>query len=414
MSILRAREAGVVAVLTSLMGAGPLLVYAYSVTGPLLIKDLGLSAVEFGLLTTTCYLGAGCGSAVMGHVSDSVATRIQLVIVFGGSAVAFALSVIPLFSMLLVASVISGIAQSMSNPATNRIVADLAPLGRAGVWIGIKQSGVQIGQLTAGVAFPFLATHLGWNAVAGASTILLLILLVLSLRNRTLRSGNFEHHTPDAQRGRRTVDVASRTPLMAEDKLPAVVWICAFFAFFSGLGLAGTNAYLPLFATRDMHFTMVVAGYTAIIAGAVGVLARIFWSSRMTRGGSPAGILLTLAIGALSGAVALAMAARLTSPALLWAGTVIHGATALGVSVVTMGVVLSHVARIKVGRASGLVAVGMYFGFAAGPTVMGIFVEGAPNFEAAWVAMMAAYLVCALLAGLFALLQRRTTDGHSF
>lgn len=405
-AILRAREAGVVAVLTSLMGAGPLLVYAYSVTGPLLIKELGLSAVEFGLLTTTCYLGAGFGSMVMGHISDSIATRIQLVIIFGGSATAFALSAIPLFVMLLVASVISGIAQSMSNPATNRIVVDLAPRGRTGVWIGMKQSGVQISQLTAGVVFPLLAVRAGWNAVAATSVFLLLGLMALSLRNTALRSGNLECHAPDANRIKLALAAANYTPTVSEDRLPFVVWICALFAFFSGMGLAGTNAYLPLFATRDMHFTVVGAGYTAIIAGGVGVLARIFWSSRMARGGSPTGILMTLAIGALSGAAALGLAARIASPALLWAGTVIHGATALGVSVVTMGVVVRYVARAKVGRASGIVAVGMYFGFAAGPTIMGIFVDGAPNFEHAWIAMMVAYLLCALLVGLFAL-QRR-------
>ncbi|XQN48032.1 MFS transporter, partial [Glutamicibacter creatinolyticus] len=46
------------------------------------------------------------------------------------------------------------------------------------------------------------------------------------------------------------------------------------FGFINGMGVQATNVYLPLFAVRELDFSLVLGGLTAAAAGAIGVTAR--------------------------------------------------------------------------------------------------------------------------------------------
>ncbi|GAP55227.1 major facilitator protein, partial [Arthrobacter sp. Hiyo6] len=183
-------------------------------------------------------------------------------------------------------------------------------------------------------------------------------------------------------------------------RLPGAVWVYAAYALLSGFGIQATNVYLPLFAQREVGFSLVLGGLTAAVAGVVGVASRIVWGQRIVGKGNAFTLLLTLGLGAAAGAALLLAAGLTQSGVLLWCGVFLHGAMGLAINVVVMARMMRDVPPGKVGAASGRVAVGLYLGFAAGPLAMGGLLTAFNGFMAGWCVVMGVYLACALLAAL--------------
>ena len=371
---------GLLFVLVCAMGAGPMMNYGISATSTLIMADLGISEAQFGLLAATCFAGAALSSMSLGRLSDRISARTQLLIIFGGTALALGLMAVSgNYLWLLAAVLFSGPAQAISNPTTNRIIShDVEPGKRPG-WMGIKQSGVQASQLFSSLFFPAAALIAGWRGAAVGAALVLGLLLA------------YAWHRLPAEPWRRTTTAAAPT----DRRFPAPVWLLAAFALFSGAGMQATNVYLPLFAQREIGFTLLMGGATAAAAGVVGVASRVLWGRRMANGVRASTLLLLLAAGAVIGAALLLTAGETGGQGWLWAGVLFHGASVLGVNVVVMAGVLREVPKERVGAASGAVSLGMYTGFALGPLAMGVLLEASGGFLAGWLCIGAAYLVCA-------------------
>ncbi|MCQ1987051.1 MFS transporter [Arthrobacter sp. zg-Y844] len=371
---------GLLFVLVCAMGAGPMMNYGLSATSTLIMADLRISDAQFGLLAATCFAGAAVSSMWLGRLSDRISARSQLLIIFGGTALALGFAALSgNYLWLLAAVLLSGPAQAISNPTTNRIIIHAVEPGKRPGWMGIKQSGVQASQLFSSLFFPAAALVAGWRGAAvGAVAVLLLLLAYAWFRLPS------EPRLP-----------APREPGQPADrKFPASVWLLAAFALFSGAGMQATNVYLPLFAQREIGFSLLMGGVTAAVAGVVGVTSRVLWGRRMADGVRASTLLLILAAGAVCGAALLLAAGQTGVPLLLWSGVVFHGASVLGVNVVVMAGVLREVPRERVGAASGAVSLGMYSGFALGPLAMGLLLQYSGGFLAGWLSIGAAYLVC--------------------
>ncbi|WP_225216884.1 MFS transporter [Arthrobacter pullicola] len=391
---------GLLFVLVCAMGAGPVMNYGLSATSTLIMADLGISEAQFGLLAATCFCSAALSSMSLGRLSDRISARSQLLIIFGGTALALVFMALSgNYLWLLAAVLFSGPAQAISNPTTNRIIIhSVEPAKRPG-WMGIKQSGVQASQLFSSLFFPAAALFAGWRGAAVGAAAVLGLLLLYSW-NRLPK----EPRQPAA-------DKASRAPV--NRRFPAPVWLLAAFALFSGAGMQATNVYLPLFAQRELGFSLLLAGATAAAAGVVGVASRVLWGRRMAEGVRASSLLLVLAAGAICGAGLLLAAGETGVPALLWAGVLFHGASVLGVNVVVMAGVLREVPKQRVGAASGAVSLGMYAGFALGPLAMGLLLEFSGGFLDGWLFIGGAYLLCIATGLGYRRLESRGAEGTS-
>lgn len=376
---------GLLFVLVCAMGAGPVMNYGLSATSTLIISDFGISEAQFGLLATVCFLSAALSAISLGRLSDRISGRAQLLLIFGGTALALVLMAVSRnYVWLLVAVALAGPAQSISNPTTNRVITHhVEPARRAG-WLGIKQSGVQASQLFSSLFFPAAALLAGWRGSAAGAAVVMGALLLYSWNKLPADPPRLPAGGPTA--------VVGRQPF------PPTVWLLAGFALLSGAGMQATNVYLPLFAQREVGFSLLLAGAAAAAAGVVGVASRILWGRRMARGTAVPVLLVTLAVGAIGGAGLLLAAGQTGWPVLLWSGVVLHGATVLGVNVVVMAAVLREVAPERVGAASGVVSLGMYAGFAAGPLAMGLLLQYSGGFLAGWIFVAGGYLLCVVLA----------------
>lgn len=374
---------GLLVVLAAAMGVGPLLNYGLSATSPLIIASLGMSQSQFGLLAGAVFASAAVSSFSLGRLSDRASTRTQLVLIFGGTAVALVVAALShAFWVLLVATILAGPAQSISNPTTNRVIVTRVPSHMRPGWIGVKQSGVQASQLFSGLFFPAAALWLGWQGAFGIAAMIALGLLAYGFLQ-----------VPSEEPVARAAEARG-----AGGPLPFSVWLFAGFAFFSGLGMQATNVYLPLYTVRELDFPLVLAGAAAGVSGIVGVSSRILWGRRMARGARPSGLLLALALGAVVGVLCLLGAGVWHQAWLIWIGVALHGATVLGANVITNAATLVVVPAGRIGVASGVLAAGMYTGFSLGPLLMGVLADATGSYDAGWLTVGAGYLVCAGLA----------------
>lgn len=385
---------GLLTVLLGAVAAGPILLYGLSATSDSIIAELGISEAQFGLLATTCFAAAAIGSATLGRLADRHSDLSLMAFIFVLATLALLLVAVPDgFWTLVLAAGLSGIAQSFPNGVTNRILLERVPTAKRIGWVGIKQSGVQVSQLVASVVFPVLATGIGWRGAALTAAIIPLVLLAMTWRS--LRA------TPLLPAATTPAEAADRTADPIPDRpagRPGMVWALAAFGLINGIGVQATNVYMPLFAVREMGFSLVLGGATAALAGVIGVIARVTWARRMAKGASGAHLLLVLALVALGGAILFFTAEATGWSPLLWLAVGFHGISALGVSVVLMAALMRVIPAASMASASGLVTAGMFFGFALGPLGMGVVVGSPGGFPLGWIAVGITYLLCVALA----------------
>lgn len=359
------------------MGVGPLMLYTLSAVSTPVIDDLGLSDGRYGAIATVTFGSAALGALLLsGSTSRFSARSVMVGVAIGAGAGLVLLSAAHSYWVVLLAAVIAGVAQSLSNPATNRMVAELPP-ERRGALIGWKQSGVQIAQLLGGVLAPTIAVLAGWRwapaagLVIAAAAVGAALAIRLSHARSAIVSGD--------QRGHR-ISVAALTA----------------YTLFMGFGLQATNAYLPLFAHRRLGFGLRTAGLTAAVIGSVGLASRIWWARSSDRDGLRPSTLITLAAGSALG-VLLALAAPALGGWLVWVGAGVFGAAALASNAVTMVALVRSVPRAALGAATGLLVTGMYVGFAAGPLAFGIALDHGASFGMAWLLPLVAFAIAAVI-----------------
>lgn len=362
------------------MGVGPLALYALSALSPYVIAELHLTRTQFGGLATLSFVISACLSVASGVLIDRVGGRRVLLLLFlTGGAALIAVTVAPTYPWLLVAVAATGVAGALSNPVTNQVVAALIRPGRRGLLMGIKQSGVQLGQFLTGLTLPAAAAIVGWRTATSTSVVLAVvgIVLVLMIVPRQ-RSAVGAHYQQAADR----------------NSLPRGVWWLTAYTLLMGAALQATNVYLPLYAYEEVGLTPVIAGATTGVMGGVGLVARVGWGRTTEYVTSSRGTLTFLALAATTGVVCLAVAAE-GLPVLLWVGVTIHAGTVMAANVVVMMAVVGLVPVSQVGRASGILAVGMYIGFAAGPVSFGALADASGTYMPGWIVLAGVYLLAA-------------------
>ncbi|UXN32307.1 MFS transporter [Glutamicibacter sp. M10] len=386
---------GLLAILLSAVGIAPLFNYGLSATSDLVIRDLGITESQFGLLATVCFGCAAIGNAAFGKFSDRQPDTRLMLIIFGAATLALGLAAVNAgYILLLVAAGVSGLAQSFPNGVTNRILVQRVPSEQRINWTGIKQSGVQVSQLIGSVGFPLLAAVIGWRGASLTGAVLAAVLAILAVRilNSTPLLQAPES-SPSKQSGPK-----SETPIaQAAPSTRYVIYALTLFGFINGVGVQATNVYLALFAVRELHFSLIAGGLTAAVAGVVGVSARVGWGRMMSRGIAAPKLLLLLASLATCGAVSFLLSEQWHCATLLWVAVILHGASALGVSVVLMAALLRAVPANRLGSASGIVSAGQFGGFTVGPLAMGLLVGSAGGFTVGWICVIGVYLCCTAL-----------------
>lgn len=365
-------------VLVCAMGLPMLIFYAIGTLGPLLIADLGVAPHWLGWLVMSAFGLAAVLSLWAGPLVNRLGIRRGLALLFWATLAGYGLLVsLPGFAGLLLALAICGVAQALANPVTNLLVAECVEARSKAAVVGLKQSGVQLSALIAGLLLPPLAGSLGWRA---ALACLLLPTLLLALWGPQVAAGSAAGKTMSLKIPRPN----SRLALLLS------VQLCV------GLVLSSFVTFLGVFAARQG----VAVGETgAMVAGfgVMGILARTLLTPLAARMAEESWLLLTLLLLA---SLALAVTAQAMPQAHwpLWFGALGMGLTAVATNAIAMSMLLRDPAFGGPAAASGLLSAGFFAGFALGPVLFGAVQQGAAGFANAWLMLITVLLLGAGLS----------------
>lgn len=370
------RRAAIAVLLPMAMAVSAFPVYAISALSPHIVEDLGLSRVQLGSITTVVFLVALVTSLPFGALVDGVGRRRVLMILCAAAGTAlWLLAGADTYAWVLAAAALTGLALAASNPATNAVLAQDVRGSARGVLTGVKQSGVQMGQVVAGTVLPALALYVGWRVSTLSGVVLAAMTVVLVVV--------FVSHAPGGPPAAASADGSAGT-------VQSLRWLYVCIFLF-GVVVQATNAYLPLYAFEEVGMTVTRAGSLVGVIGAVGVASRILLSRAGERADNP--VRLLAAVG-FSGAVAMAgiAAASAVGPLLVPVAALLYAATAVGSNGLMMLLLIKAVGRRRVGHASGVGSAALFAGFATGPMGFGLLVDVTRSYVVGWVTLA---LMCA-------------------
>ncbi len=311
---------------------------------PLLAQALGVPASLIGVQISFLYVGAVSTSLLGGGITErfgACRTSQLSLLALGGGAL---LATVPSLVTFSIASVLIGLGYGMTNPAASHLLMRFTPVARRGLIFSIKQTGVPLGGVLAGLVAPPLALLLGWQAafVTVGVAALLGAVLLQPLHARW-------DDDRDRSQGWAAAPLSGLTLVWRYRPLRYISLAGTCFAWVQ-LSLA---AFTVVLLVEELDFTLVAAG--AVMAGLqfAGAVGRIVWGAvaDRLRGVLPAFVLIS------GMSMTAATLVTVMSPdwptALVAAVMCLFGASALGWN----GIYLAEVARLapegRVAAASG-------------------------------------------------------------
>ena len=378
----------VLALVTLAHALGALSVLAVAPLAPFLLDAMQLSRVQVGLFLPAVYLGGVLMALPAGWLTDRVGVRMTLgvgQVIIGVMVMLAAMTEsLPAFLGCLV---IAGFGFSVLNPSTGKAVIEWFPPRRRGFAMGIKQTGLTLGGLTAALTMPPLALHLGWRrALVSAGALSLVSALLVGVVYRT----------PAALVASRPAEWPRIAELGMFFRRPGVVIV-----FVSGFALSiaqsSVLAYLALYAKETFAVSAVAAGQFLALAQVGGTGSRLAWgavSDRFFGGRRRPGVMINALVGATAYALFALGGGLPTTLAIPLA--IVAGAGAFG----WVGLYFALVAEVGGARYAGLltgVAVAFsWSGVLVGPPIFGLVLEATGSYTAPWLILAAIGMAVAI------------------
>ena len=347
-----------------------------------IIDDLGISRTQLGIVVAVVNVASALLSPIAGRVTDRIGGRAALVVLFATASVTYALlGTAFAYPMLLLAAIGGAFSQASGNPATNKLIAEVVPLGRRGVITGVKQSGVQAGIFLGGATIPSLAIALGWRVAYLIVAVAPLLLAVAITRLIPPRESTEE------------AEVRAAGP----SALPAAIWWLTAYGFLMGFS-SSITFLVPLFTEEALGRGPVAGGFAAATIAFVAVFGRILWSRYAERTDAfrmslvVMGVLSVIAAGLFYGAGEFAAW-------LLWPAAVLVAAGSNSWISVGMLAVMVETGLESTGKASGYVLLGFLGGLGIGPAVFGALIDRTGSYDLMWLLSAVAAIAAVAVVG---------------
>jgi MFS family permease len=333
---------------------------------PLVAGALGVETSLIGPQVSLAYAGAMSTALIGGNLVRrfGAARTSQIGLLLSG--VGAALAALPSLYALFAASLMLGFGYGMTNPAASHLLVRHSDPKRRGLVFSVKQTGVPLGGMLAGLSVPPLAALFGWQigllAVAGVS-------FLLALALQPVR----QSWDADREPGWRAQGSPFSGLAYVFRHKPLLYLSLAAFCY-AAVQLSLT-AFLVAFLVHDLKIGVVEAGVALALSQATGAAGRLFWGWLADRVSDNMRVLIIL--GILTFAVALIVGlARPDWPLpLVEAVLCLFALAAIGWN----GIYLAEVARLaptEVGRATGASLFFTYGGVLVGPSLFALLHAG--------------------------------------
>lgn len=354
----------------------------------LLAADVGVPAAWIGLYVSVTYL-AGMTSGVIGSpfiIRYGAIRVLQICLLL--CAISLALLTTTSLAVTVVCAIILGLGYGPTTPASSHILSAQTPPKFMPLVFSIKQTGVPLGGVLAGVVVPVVVLGYGWQ---GAAWVVAALCIVTAFILQPLRASLDGERKPQQS--------LMVNPLQSI----RMVWRHAGLRRLSLLSMAYSAvqmsllSYLVTYLVEAIQRDLVTAGLVLAAAQVAGVGGRILW-------GAVAGLLLSarlvlMGLGLLMAIASfvMAMVAPDWSIVAILAVAMVYGATAVGWN----GVMLAELSRLApAGQAVSATGGSLFFTFGGvmvGPAVFGAWVTATGSYPSGFLILAGLGLIGAAL-----------------
>lgn len=310
------------------------------ILAPAMSADFGWSGSSIGYLTASNSLGSllilVAGSAMLRQIGGM--RTLQLTLLIGAACMAWLL--VPSLAIALTACLFMGLSGGAANPAGSEVLQKYSPPGKRNLMFSIKQAGVPLGGVIAGLLVPILVALLGWRIALFVCALIILAPTLMTWRlsarldETPNRKDHFFHFPTWASLRTLTVPLAS---LRHSAGLMKMSVVGSLFAISQSCWFTFTVIYL----VDRLDYSLALAGAVFAVMQAGGVIGRIVlgWLSDYLRSANA-----TLTVAAVFSAATTALLGLTSTEWPLW--SVVTLAFVAGCSAASWnGVQIAEVAR---------------------------------------------------------------------
>lgn len=355
---------------------------------PDVAAGLGVSADLVGFQVSLIYLGAAAMSTVAGfQLRRWGPVRVsQASLIF--CAVGAALAVIPSLAAIAAGSLIIGFGYGMTNPAASELLLKLVPAGRRNLIFSIKQTGVPIGGVLAGLTAPTISQSFGWQwapAVAAISCFLLVFLI------QPMRAAWDAGRDPTARFGERPFDAMTEVW-----RSPPLRWLSVSGFFYAAVQLCLATFVVTLLVT-DAGFGLIEAGAVLAVVQAAGIAGRVGWGWAADRMGRSLIALIIMGGACVTGALLVMAVSDAWGGAAIYILFALFGFNALGWTGVFQVEAARYAPPGKLGTVIGGITAPAYGGVIVGPAVFSLAFAAIGSYTTTF-ALVALFAVLGMLS----------------
>ncbi len=347
----------------AILSAASLTAIAYSANAPLIRATFNLTEVEVGAIASCIYIGAAASSMGSGRLTDSLGSGAVLTMSMLALALGSAISATaPLAAIFFGGLIVAGLGYGAVNPPTNVLANPESPRHR-GLSMSVKQSGIPLGGILAGIVVPAVAMTTGWRWSMLLPIGACIALAIISSRLQRIRPQDGEE--------------LAGSPPRIRIRLP--------HAYMFGFLMAGIQValfiFLALYLVDDRGFDASRAGSALALLLVGGLVGRPAWgwvSDRLHHER-----VRVLQMAALLAATFLVML-PLVDDSLLFVVLLGIGLCSVGWNGVYLAMLTEAVPASVIGSTTGMALLLVHLGAVVFPPVVGLIVTRAGNWSISW------------------------------
>lgn len=358
------------------------------VMAPVVAQSLQLSPAYLGLYVAIAYLGAimaslSAGPAILRWGAIRVSQMGLL-----ACAAGLLLCALPSLPLVVLGAWLIGLGYGPVTPASSHLLALTTPAHRLSLVFSVKQTGVPLGGVLAGLVVPSLMLAIGWQAVLICVALVSAACVALAQPMRAALDADRNPVGPFA-----LGHLLQPLQLVFSHRVLSMLALCSFVFASAQMSLV---TYLVTYLHESLALSLVAAGVALSVSQLAGVGGRVAWGYLADHFLGARRMLVTLAMLMAVSSVGTALLGKGVATPVLWLVLALFGASAIGWN----GVYLAEVARqAPAGKASlatgGTLSV-TFLGVVIGPPLFGALSGALGSYRAGYVALALPTLLCAI------------------
>lgn len=342
------------------------------VAAPTLASELGLDPSWVGTYTSLIFCVAMLAAVTSGAFIERFGPvrwgQIEIGIIALGLVVALGGD----FTFFILAAVLIGLGWGGSTPASSQALSQVTPARLAPLFFSIKQTGIPIGGILAGLLVPLFVHQFGWRGgFIGVALLCVAQLIAVQPMRASLDAGRKAGHPVVMTEVAANLGRVLRNRQLRDLGLTSFVYIAL-------QGCFGT--FFTLYLVERLGYDLATAGFVFSIAQLIAVPARIVWGALAGRFVSCRLVLAYLGLGMSAASVALGALGPTWPQWLVIAAAIAMSATAVS----WHGVLYAEVARLapggKVGATTGAMLIFTGVGLSTAPAAFGAILAASGSY----------------------------------